>query len=1156
MPVRCPFARGKVAIEFARARGPHLVIPLATSTNGEQHAQDLRLAATPSPRLLLALVVMSSVLLGQSCTRAPGLQPPKATAGVIDLRTWRFEDGPVALDGDWHFYWQKLLDPAPRLAATRTPERPAGAEVLRPEDKLLVTKVPGSWNNITTGTQRVGPTGYATYRLRVLLPENAGRLALYETGIYTASETFVNGHRLVGSGIVGQNPRKSVAGPRSGLAGLPDPGPSGSLDLLIHVSNFHYRAGGLRKPILLGSEQQLQRQQNTVLAYALLVAGALLIMGLYHILLYGIRSRDLSPLFFGIHCLGVAGRSLTSSEAFLFRWFPSPGYHFYLSFEYCTIPVLMLTFILFLRELFPAEFSKRFTRLAMAAALVLFALPFFLSTIDLSRAVVAYQSYVFLGGFYAMVMTIVAYRRKREGSALLMIGGIILYLGTVNDVLHVRGIIKTGQYGSLTLLAFVCVQAALISLRYAKSFHIVENLSGELAQKNEELTRLHLLKDEFLANSSHELRTPLNGIIGISESLLQGARGGLSPAVFEDLALIASSGRRLTNLVNDILDFSKLQHGDIQLRLAPVDLAPIIRMVLALSRSSLSDKPVTLGSDVPAALPPALADDERIEQVLHNLVGNAVKFTKKGSITVGARVVSGRQQAATSEEPSNEAQHHGDSIELWVADTGIGIPEEKQSLIFESFTQADGSVAREYGGTGLGLSVSRKLVELHGGTLAVESRAGHGARFSFVLPIADGPVLPSKMETIRRTWLSEDPYPASIVADASAPLPEAVEVGQGKIDSIRVLIVDDDPVNLRVLKNHLSLHDYAVTEALNGREALSLIEADEPFDVVLLDVMMPGLSGYEVCRILRGTHSAAELPVIMLTAKNRITDLVVGLESGANDYLAKPFDSRELLARTRTMVELRRAALSRIALATLRGELEVARSIQRALIPESPPEVPGLSVASRYRSMEQVGGDYSDFLVPSPSELGIFVGDVSGHGMPAALIVSLLKTAFYFQRETASSPSLLMNSINQILRANIQRDFVTASYAYINVPERRMVVANAGHPPTLVWRRAESRFIALRPLGRPLGLFDEVEFLEETIVLEAGDRVLLYTDGILEAGSATFDLYGADRFEAAVRELEHLSADDFADEVIRRITEWCGGADRISDDIALVIVDI
>lgn len=218
-----------------------------------------------------------------------------------------------------------------------------------------------------------------------------------------------------------------------------------------------------------------------------------------------------------------------------------------------------------------------------------------------------------------------------------------------------------------------------------------------LEEQNEKLKRLDQLKDEFLANTSHELRNPLNGMIGIAESMIDGATGKLTEIQTRNLWMVAQSGHRLSNLVNDILDFSKLKHKGIELQLKPVSVRDLVEVVLTLSQSQVGVKPLTLINNVSPDLPAAEADEDRLQQILYNLIGNAIKFTPSGTVTVFADVV------ASADDQEQEM------LAVTVADTGIGIAEDKLERIFEAFEQADGATAREYGGTGLGLAVTQQF---------------------------------------------------------------------------------------------------------------------------------------------------------------------------------------------------------------------------------------------------------------------------------------------------------------------------------------------------------------------------------------------------------------------------------------------------------------
>src|SRR5690606_36708229 len=218
------------------------------------------------------------------------------------------------------------------------------------------------------------------------------------------------------------------------------------------------------------------------------------------------------------------------------------------------------------------------------------------------------------------------------------------------------------------------------------------------------------LQDEFLARTSHELRTPLNGIIGLSQSLLDGVAGPVPPAMVKHLELIAFSGQRLANLVNDILDFSKLKTHGLELNKKPMDVQSFVEFMLNMARPLATGKPLELINAVPDNLPPISADENRMQQVMYNLLGNAIKFTEQGSVTVSASLECER-------------------IAIDVVDTGIGIPRSYVQKIFESFEQVDGTTHRQHGGTGLGLAITKRLIELHGGSLSVSSTLGVGSRF-------------------------------------------------------------------------------------------------------------------------------------------------------------------------------------------------------------------------------------------------------------------------------------------------------------------------------------------------------------------------------------------------------------------------------------------
>ncbi len=387
------------------------------------------------------------------------------------------------------------------------------------------------------------------------------------------------------------------------------------------------------------------------------------------------------------------------------------------------------------------------------------------------------------------------------------------------------------------------------------------------------LRQVDKLRDDFLANTSHELRTPLNGIIGLAEALRDGPEP-VPGATRESLELIISISQRLSALVNDILDFSQLRTRNLVLVKQEVDLHALVEVVLTLTQASLGGKSLRLINGIARDCAHVHADEGRLLQILHNLIANAVKFTHRGEVEV------------KSETQDQEVIVH-------VRDTGIGIPPGKQDLIFQSFRQADEDIAREYGGTGLGLAITRELVQLHGGRMWLSSEVGKGSIFSFSLPRTLGESAPTTGEPA--------PSPAARL-EPSPHLGESAAVAAGvERAAFRILVVDDEPINCTILESHLLRHH--VTTAHDGERCLELL-AQEAFDLVLLDIMMPRLSGYEVCRRIRAQHSAAELPVIFLSARNLANDLNQGFDCGANDYITKPITKGELLRRVNVQLEL------------------------------------------------------------------------------------------------------------------------------------------------------------------------------------------------------------------------------------------------------------
>jgi sensor histidine kinase YesM len=373
-----------------------------------------------------------------------------------------------------------------------------------------------------------------------------------------------------------------------------------------------------------------------------------------------------------------------------------------------------------------------------------------------------------------------------------------------------------------------------------------------------------------LAKTSHELRTPLHGIINLSQSLLDNKERPLSPEHRENIKLLHLIGRRLAGLVHDILDMNRIRHGQLSIHPKPVDLNMSTRFVIETLSIAPVNSEVRLVNELPAALPFVLADENRLRQILHNLLENGLKYTDRGQVSISAEV-------------------RGAMLAVSIADTGRGIPPSAMGSLFRPFFQYDEAYADSRDGIGLGLSISKQLVDLQGGQMEVQSEAGRGSRFTFTLPIA-----PNMADEAAAADNREEP-------DAPSPSVMAQAVPE---TAFHILIVDDEPSNLKVAMDAIGSMKHAYTAVGGGEEALAALRRKKP-DMVLLDLMMPGVSGLDVCREIRMLHGLAELPVLMLTASGQTGDIVAAFAAGANDILQKPFELAELKARVQSLLAMK-----------------------------------------------------------------------------------------------------------------------------------------------------------------------------------------------------------------------------------------------------------
>lgn len=416
----------------------------------------------------------------------------------------------------------------------------------------------------------------------------------------------------------------------------------------------------------------------------------------------------------------------------------------------------------------------------------------------------------------------------------------------------------------------------------------------ELEEKAGQLALSSQYKSEFLANMSHELRTPLNSLLILSDILASNLEGNLTTNQMKYARTINQSGNDLLLLINDVLDLSKIESGTIQLQCNEVKLIGVCEFAEQQFAPIARQKGLQFRTEVDDQLPAVLyTDEQRLLQIVKNLLSNAFKFTSEGQVTLSIHPADHTLLSQVHEDEA--AILDASAIAFSIKDTGIGIPRDKHSLIFQAFQQADGSTSRYYGGTGLGLSISRNIAKLLNGCMILDSTEGEGSTFTLLLPQRDGLACPEAPLLIGEAAASVDTVEAVIPAQDEISDPAAEPESFDPLFHGRtVLIVDDDMRTIFAITTALESKGMKVMFAENGTEGLRILQQYPVIDLILMDIMLPGMDGYEVIRTIRHLHTYHSLPIIALTAKAMKDDREQCLEAGASDYISKPVNMEQL----------------------------------------------------------------------------------------------------------------------------------------------------------------------------------------------------------------------------------------------------------------------
>lgn len=752
--------------------------------------------------------------------------------GVLDLRQYDFNThGNLELKGDWKFIWE------PGSFKSSSPQ-------FSDISKLSLIKVPAPWE--------YNGLGYGIYYLSILLNSDQNEhFGLIIEGVGTAGEVYVNGVLLTSIGQIGIDKDNSIPEDHKSTAYFGNS--SSKIEIVVKISNFHHWEGGLWNPIHIGLADDIKKSYEKSLFQESFSIGIIFLLSLYLIINYFVLGKRKPTLLLGVFCLLLLVRFLFMGSGIVHLYVNYLHRDIFLKVTYIALYLTTPCFLSYINSMFPKEKISYINKVIELVSAVLILITLFIPSYQSSLLMPYYQMLIIFVIIIGAITVIRAALNHRKGAVTFLNGLIFIGLTSINDILWTRHLIQSVSLLQLGLLVFIFSQALIITKESRKLYLAKE--SEDLASKT---------KKDFLANISHEIRTPLNSIIGYIDLVL-GAKN-IDKVSKQYLNTSSRSAKSLLILINDILDLSRLDSKKLKLCISPFELRSEIENIFNMIEPLLSDKDVLLTYEISDGIPRCINGDQvRIRQILINLLSNSIKFTSKGFVKLSIKIVD------------------KDVLEFRVIDSGIGIKDENLKSIFLSFTQADGSTVRKFGGSGLGLTICKELAGLMNGQLNIDSIYGKGSTFTFLLPMEEAPCLGN--------------------CDKKCKLEQNYDYHSSnkKGKYYKILIAEDIEENAALVSIRLEMDGHKVKVVTNGLEAVKEIEESE-YDVLLMDIHMPLMDGLEASRIIRSNEKIKSITIIALTASVMEDEVRLCRKAGIDKVVSKPINFVELYSAMKNVI--------------------------------------------------------------------------------------------------------------------------------------------------------------------------------------------------------------------------------------------------------------
>lgn len=751
--------------------------------------------------------------------------------GIADLRGINFSGKTISLKGTCAFAWQQLLIPGDNKNFT------------------TYSSFPELWNNAVVDGKKLSAQGYATYGFTLLMPKHSAPLAMNMPMVYCSYRLFINGREAAANGNPASNVKDYTPKWLPVTVHLPEG--ADTIKLLLQTANFSHYKGGANISMQIGESSSLFLEKERIISSDFLLAGCLFMGGLFFLGLYLFGTKDKATFYFSLFCILYSYRMVGSGYYALHSVFPNLNWQVTVRLEYFSLFAAMFLFFQYIRHLYPKDIYKYFTAGVSAVCALLCLITLLTPALVFTKLLIGFLFLAFVCIAYMAFVFIKAYMRQRiaAGYALMSVG-VLLVMQLLIELEYFGVMMPSRVLLFAGYVIFFFLQSLILSFRFAYALKEAKMQAEKGLQA----------KSEFLSTMSHEIRTPLNSVIGMSNLMLQ---NNPRPDQKEQLDVLQFSAKNLLNIVNDILDYNKIEAGKISFEEIEMDLPDILGNIVAGIKNTAGEKGIGVELKADEAVDQyVLGDPTRLSQVMHNLVGNAVKFTQDGKVLVELSVLEKKEEFIT--------------VLFAVKDTGIGIAKDKQQLIFEEFTQADSSTSRSFGGTGLGLTITRRILALQGSKLQLNSEEGRGSTFYFTQTFK---LTGKKLSTKKQQRIAPDKNDQPLAG-------------------VTILLVEDNQINILVAKTFLESWGAVIDVAENGEEAVNMLDVDR-HKIVLMDLHMPVMDGYTAIRTIR--QQGITVPIVALTASlpNEVENEINGLD--IDGFVLKPFAPDELFKKVQQL---------------------------------------------------------------------------------------------------------------------------------------------------------------------------------------------------------------------------------------------------------------